>query len=118
MAELDFPLGKTPTVRLHTDGIEVLFTMTGDADVLWCDLFTMVERPSDPDVNEAILNFYVVADVVFITLKPDVPEGVAVRAFDWLREAAEATNLRRRRLQQESGRLQGVAARWAGQQVV
>ncbi len=51
MAELDFPLGKTPTVRLRTDGIEVLFTMTGDADDLWCDLFTMVERPSDPDVN-------------------------------------------------------------------
>lgn len=122
MAEMniDLPLGKTPRVRTDVDGIEVFFTMTGDPDDLWCELFVQAGVvQADPDVADAIVHYFADSSgIASVTVKPALPDGVVQRVFEWLREVAAVTNVRWDTLEREAERVQRLAARWADNQVV
>lgn len=120
MAELDFPLGKTPLVRSDATGTVIVFSMTGEPDELWCELFEQRETfPTDADIADAVVDYEAHGTGhISLTLRPRTPDGVIVRAFEWLRVVATGTNDRRETLIREAERLQLLAARWADQQVV
>jgi hypothetical protein len=117
MYEHDLPVGEI-RVRPVVGGTEVLVTVTGQPDELWCELFPSGPREGD-DLADAIVS--AVADptgYVFLVLATTTSDGEVVRALEWLREAATETSIRRKRFQAEADRVRHVAVKWAREQIV